>query len=209
MASPNEFRNIIGIAYAKRDLVEEARRQAPQKYASIWTSMFVSIANLYLRTSEYCHCEIAFMYESQYKRHKCLAFSVFAESGVFEKEREFSKDHYRWVFLQVSETQKARALAFCRANVKKPFDQTGAYFMPFWAGPEPSGESWWCGSFTLAALHRAGFLLGMRNGSIDIDDIVLQLLEHRRRTFALDPQAEQQRTRFLKKFKEKKPQGIQ
>ena len=182
--------NTIGIAYVdtkkQKETLESSRKHKKPRGCMGW--LYDSVANFYLSDKKYCHCEVAFnKTNNSLNDLTCLAFGVFSDKGVFCENRTFSNPAYDWIWINVTEKQKERALKFCNAQVGKEFDYWGAHLMPLWAGSEPQGDKWWCGSFTLAVLHEAGILTSCRNGSMSIDDIIDFLQEHPNKTGRITP----------------------
>jgi hypothetical protein len=188
-----QFSNVIGIAYVdtekqQQELNKRRKNKKKNKNTGCMNALFEWFAMFYLSDKKYCHCEVAFQKESgNYDDLTCLAYGVFTDKGVFEEKRTFSNPAYQWIYIKITEQQKINAIKFCKSQVGKEFDYWGAHLMPFWAGKEPKGDKWWCGSFTLAALHHANILTECRIGAMNIDNIIEILENHPKKINSMSP----------------------
>lgn len=147
------------------------------KTDSFFSRMREFFTEIYLLNKKYVHCELAL--PNIEDSTSCIAYGVFSDQGVFKKTRTFSNPSYGCLILSVSQSELATISDFCTSHLNEPFDEKGYIWSPFWQ-LKSKKKTWYCTSFVIAALQSIGILKGYPITSLDTDDIVKILSNHKK-----------------------------
>ncbi len=180
---------IVGFAYvlAEKEKEVNADRHRRRSNEGCRCSPTRAMLSAYHGKQTHTHCEIVF--PSDADELACRAYGVFGDKGVVRQQRTFSNPSYAWVYLAVTRRQYDSALAFCEAQVGKPYDFVAASWRLVVWPPISTGERWWCASFVHAALQRAGLLRHHSVNTLDVDDLVGLVSASDRKLFDASPLA--------------------
>jgi hypothetical protein len=174
----------IGIAYVDGKMEAELKKNSAQvkrKYSvtpGLFQTLYHHLVSYYQGTQIYTHCELVFPQERS-NSGTYLAYGVFSDEGVFVRERTFTNPAYKVLYLSLPRKNVSAALAFCKSQVGKGFDEIGMRYSAVWPlRTSPKKRGWWCTAFTATALQRAGVLREYQPNSLDTDDIVGLLSLH-------------------------------
>lgn len=176
----------IAIAYMDRERDQKVNNERYQKRLeekendksrTSWNKLVDWLTDWYMTHQEYVHCELAF--PDPTNDSVCTAYGVFSNCGVFASERTFGNPSYQWIFLSVTCREAEIVREFCRKQLNKPFNSTGPHRAVIW--PQRAIQSrWWCVSFTVSALQTIGIMKYYRGETMDVDDVITIMEQHRR-----------------------------
>lgn len=127
-------------------------------------------ATKFFTNSEYTHCEIYF-----YRNH--TAFLITPEIGqvVFRNNRNYDREGYEFLRLEVTEEQYVRMYNYCTSNLGKKYDTVGFYCWPVlrFMSPctmkrKPDYDSFTCAKLVLGALKAGEIPLAMSYSDVGI-----------------------------------------
>lgn len=114
-----------------------------------------------LSGSDIFHCQIFFWNQMQ-QTHVTFSVDAHQKEVHYSTEKQFGDG---WTFIRVSCTMDQERIMYdflaAEAMARKPFNWTGAMTL-FFRPIDTGGTSWFCSQLCVAAMQKAGFLLGIK-----------------------------------------------
>lgn len=178
--------NWIGVAYlvakdevglmeiaSRNDIEEQSNTRVKINQGFIFT-LIDRLSAWYLSGTS-GHCELILPRPDKHI-DQVLAYTVFSDKGVTKSNRDFKRQEYKFIYLNVTAFQVKMAREFCDKQLGKPFDKIGMALSLIWPKTENT-DSYWCVKFVTTVLKHIQVLRFYNPCMIETEELIY-ILSH-------------------------------